>query len=175
MLGESIRKRKKTKECFISCEREIKRKKKKKTNKQTKGNMAVHFDLVNKMTLAFLAVSIVYFIAMDILLYSRVKNYRVKETANDTPLYKPMIPCDLNPLCAVTVKGLTLDHPNHFLLSPLAALMDKILGISKSWNWLTPNLISGFHVFIAVLAGKCVSSESLSQRRLGVMLFQVRT
>lgn len=137
--------------------------------------MAVHFDLVNKMTLAFLAISIVYFIAMDILLYSRVKNYRVKETANDTPLYKPMIPCDLNPLCAVTVKGLTLDHPNHFLLSPLAALMDKILGISKSWNWLTPNLISGFHVFIAVLAGKCVSSESLSQRRLGVMLFQVRT
>lgn len=137
--------------------------------------MAVHFDPVNKLTMAFLAISIIYFVVMDVSLYSRVKYYRVKETANDTPPYRPTIPCDLNPLCAVTVKGLTLDHPNHFLLSPLAALMDKILGISESWYWLTPNLISGFHVFVAVLAGKFVSSESLTQRRLGVMLFQLRT
>lgn len=136
--------------------------------------MAVHFDLVNKISLAIVAMSMVYFIVMDVLLYSRVKNYRIRATTNDTP-YQPTIPCNLNPLCAVTVKGLTLDHPNHFLLSPLAALMDKILGISQYWNWLTPNMISGFHVLVAVLAGKCVSSESLTQRRLGAILFQVRT
>ncbi|KOX74136.1 putative ATP-dependent RNA helicase DHX35 [Melipona quadrifasciata] len=68
-----------------------------------------------------------------------------------------------------------LDHPNHFLLSPLAAIMDDLLHISSSWVWVTPNAISCFHVLIAVLAGKCVSSDSLSYRRLGVILFQART
>lgn len=135
--------------------------------------MAVYSDLINKVTLLLLTASVVYFVVMDILLYLRVKNFRVRAT-NDPP-YQSKIPCDLNPLCTVTVKGLMLDHPNHFLLSPLAALMDRILGISRSWTWLTPNAISGFHVFVAILAGKCVSSDSLAQRRLGVILFQVRT
>lgn len=130
-------------------------------------------DLINKATFLLLVASIIYFIIMDILLYFRVKNYRVR-TMTDVP-YRSTIPCDFNPLCTVTVKGLMLDHPNHFLLSPLAALFDRLLGISRSWTWLTPNSISGSHVLIAVLAGKCVSSDSLMQRRLGVILFQVRT
>lgn len=109
--------------------------------------------LVSRSFLTILILLTLYFLGMDLLLYS----------------------CDFNPLCTVTVKGLMLDHPNHFLLSPLAAIMDDLLQISSSWIWVTPNAISCFHIFIAVAAGKCVSSDSLSYRRLGVIVFQART
>lgn len=130
--------------------------------------------LVSRSFLAILILMTLYFFGMDLLLYSRIQNYDVRPTSNGTR-YISIIPCDFNPLCTVTVKGLMLDYPNHFLLSPLAAIMDNLLHISNSWTWVTPNAISCFHVVIAVIAGKCVSSDSLSHRRLGVILFQVRT
>jgi len=68
-----------------------------------------------------------------------------------------------------------LDHPNHFILSPLAALIDYVLGISRFWTWLTPNAISISHVFVAVIGARYIIQNSLSQRRIGVFLFQIRT
>ncbi|XP_076675887.1 ceramide phosphoethanolamine synthase-like [Andrena cerasifolii] len=130
--------------------------------------------LISRSFITILILLTLYFLGMDILLYSRIQNYDVRPTSNGTR-YASIIPCDFNPLCTVTVKGLLLDHPNHFLLSPLAAVMDNLLQISNSWTWVTPNAISCFHVLIAVAAGKCVSSDSLSHRRLGVVLFQART
>lgn len=130
--------------------------------------------LVSRSFLAILILLTLYFLGMDLLLYSRIQTYEVRPTVNGTQ-YVSMIPCDINPLCTITVKGLMLDHPNHFLLSPLAAIMDNLLRISSCWTWVTPNAISCFHVLIAVVAGKCVSSDSLSYRRLGVILFQART
>ncbi|XP_017787892.1 PREDICTED: ceramide phosphoethanolamine synthase [Habropoda laboriosa] len=130
--------------------------------------------LVSRSFLAILILLILYFLGMDLLLYSRIQNYDIRPTSNGTQ-YVSIIPCDFNPLCTVTVKGLMLDHPNYFLLSPLAAIMDNLLHISTSWTWVTPNGISYFHVLIAVIARKCVSSDSLSHRRLGVILFIART
>ncbi|XP_071863672.1 ceramide phosphoethanolamine synthase-like [Bombus fervidus] len=130
--------------------------------------------LVSRSFLAILILMTLYFLGMDLLLYSRTQNYDIRPISNGTQ-YVSIIPCDFNPLCTVTIKGLMLDHPNHFLLSPLAAIMDDLLHISSSWIWVTPNTISCFHVLIAVLAGKCVSNDSLSYRRLGVILFQART
>lgn len=130
--------------------------------------------LVSRSFVVILILLTVYFLAMDLLLYSRIQRYDVRPTTNGTR-YISIVPCDYDPLCTVTVKGLMLDHPNHFLLSPLAAIMDDLLHISSSWTWVTPNSISYFHILVAVLAGKCVSSDSLSYRRLGVILFQART
>ncbi|XP_043260921.1 ceramide phosphoethanolamine synthase [Colletes gigas] len=129
---------------------------------------------VSRSLLPILILLTLYFLGMDILLYSRIQNYDIRPTSNGTR-YVSIIPCDFNPLCTVTVKGLMLDHPNYFLLSPLVAIMDNLLHISDSWTWITPNAISCFHVLIAVMAGKCISSDSLSHRRLGVILFQART
>ncbi|CAK9818673.1 Ceramide phosphoethanolamine synthase [Anthophora plagiata] len=130
--------------------------------------------LVSRPFLAILILLTLYFLGMDLLLYSRIQNYDVRPTSNGTQ-YVSIVSCDFNPLCTVTVKGLMLDHPNYFLLSPLAAIMDNLLHISTAWTWVTPNAISYFHVLVAVAAGKCVSSDSLSYRRLGVILFQART
>lgn len=110
---------------------------------------------------------------MDIMLYYRVHNYSIKPSDNK-PQYEGWIPCSYNPLCVVTVKGLMLDHPNYYLLSPLAAIVNQEIKISDC-EWISPNLISGCHVLVAIAAGKCASSNSLSERRFAVLLFEIRT
>lgn len=126
----------------------------------------------NKICLVFF----LYFVGMDLLLYFRVQNYDVRPSMNDTrasPYHSPIL-CDLNPICIVTVKAMTLDHPNHYILSPLAYLVDYLLGISHSWTWLTPNAISVSHVVVAVIGARYITRSSLFYRRVGVVLFQVR-
>lgn len=55
-----------------------------------------------------------------------------------------------------------------------ATLFDDLIGFSKS-DFITPNMISFFHVFVAILSGRLVAFDSLGYRRVGVVLFQVRT
>ncbi|XP_039303809.1 ceramide phosphoethanolamine synthase [Solenopsis invicta] len=132
--------------------------------------------LANKTYLAFLLLLLLYFIGMDLLLYFRVQNYNVRPYTNATQAssYQSPILCDLNPICTVTVKAMMLDHPNHYILSPLASLMDYLLNISHSWTWLTPNAISISHVLIAVIGARCITRNSLFHRQIGVVLFQIR-
>lgn len=82
--------------------------------------------------------------------------------------------CDIDPLCHVTVKAILLDHTNHYLFAPMATIFDNTIGFSRS-TFITANMISFFHVFVAILAGRFVASDSLCYRRIGVILFQFRT
>lgn len=84
------------------------------------------------------------------------------------------IPCDINPLCHVTVKAILLDHTNHYLFAPMATIFDNVIGFSRS-KFITANMISFFHVFVAMLSARFISSDNLSYRRFGVVLFQLRT
>lgn len=84
------------------------------------------------------------------------------------------VSCDINPLCDVTVKAVMLDHTNHYLFAPMATIFDNIVGISKG-EYITPNMISFFHVFVAIASGRFVASDNLGYRRFGVVLFQFRT
>lgn len=131
----------------------------------------------NRACLALLLLSLLYFLGMDLLLYFRTQNYDVRPRTNDThggvPYHSPIL-CEMDPICMVTVKAIMLDHPNHFILSPLASLVDYLLGISKCWTWLSPNAISAFHVLVAVFGARYITRSSLAHRRLGVLLFQVR-
>lgn len=84
------------------------------------------------------------------------------------------VSCDLNPLCDVTVKAMMLDHTNHYLFAPMATIADNLAGFSKG-DLITPNMISFFHVFVAIASGRMIASDSLGYRRIGVVLFQFRT
>lgn len=84
------------------------------------------------------------------------------------------VSCEINPLCDVTVKAMMLDHTNHYLFAPMATIADNLAGFSKG-DLITPNMISFFHVFVAIAAGRMVASDSLGYRRIGVVLFQFRT
>lgn len=100
----------------------------------------------------------------------------IKKQVNTPKSYESStwLNCDLNPLCHVTVKAILLDHTNHYIFAPLATLFDNLIGFSRT-SFITANMISFFHVFVACLAGKLVSSDSLGYRRMGVVLFQFRT
>ncbi|XP_011302751.1 ceramide phosphoethanolamine synthase [Fopius arisanus] len=115
---------------------------------------------------------------MDLRLHYRMRNYGVRVINNnngsETNYLSDIIPCDLDPLCVVTIKGLTLDYINFYILGPLAGLTEKLMRLSES-TWISPNLISITHVFVAVCAGQLISRKSLMHRRFGVLAFQIRS
>lgn len=134
---------------------------------------------ISKILLAVLGLVIIFYIYMDVNLYIRIQNFPIERFNGENlsaARYEEYswFSCDITPLCDVTVKGLLLDHTNHYLFSPLATVIDKLFTISDTL-WITPNEISIFHVFIALLSGKCAASDSLSVRRIGVLLFEIRT
>lgn len=138
---------------------------------------------ISKFLLTMLFILIIFYIYLDTHLYLRIQNYPIDRgvhlnltfSANSVNYSEvTWVNCHINPLCDVTVKALFLDQTNHFLFAPLATLFDDFTGISRH-DVISPNMISFFHVFIAIMAGKLISSDNLSMRRLGVILFQIRT
>lgn len=147
---------------------------------------------ISKLLLTLLVFLVIFYAFLDIHLFLRIQNYPIDRNLHKNgtlsiqiPSSTPLTPvinysdvtwvdCHINPLCDVTVKALMLDHTNHYIFAPLATLFDDLIGFSRS-DVITPNMISFFHVFVAVLAGKAIASDSLGYRRLGVVLFQIRT
>lgn len=142
---------------------------------------------ISKVLLSLFIVLIFFYIYLDIHLYLRIQNYPIDRSfhiANVTTLstLEPEVKytditwvnCHINPLCDVTVKALMLDHTNHYIFAPMATVFDDFTGISRH-DVITANMISFFHVFVAILAGRMVASDLISYRRFGVVLFQVRT
>lgn len=133
---------------------------------------------ISKVLLAIFVLLILFYIYMDINLYFRIQDYPVDRGNGNNYTLKyadvSWVDCDISPLCDVTVKALLLDHTNHYIFAPLVTIVDRIMKISEI-EWITPNSISFFHVFIAVLSAKCISTDSLAYRRIGVALFEFRT
>lgn len=120
---------------------------------------------------------------MDTFEYFRIHNYRIDifDGINDTivkddAIYEDVtwVPCTVNPICHPTVKGLMVDHINHYIYSPLCNVLDLGLNISEKMLFLTPNLISASHVIVAIVGARLLISQTLAIRRLAVLLFQFR-
>ncbi|XP_063390295.1 ceramide phosphoethanolamine synthase [Cydia fagiglandana] len=145
----------------------------------------------SKVLTLLLLVTFIYCICMDTFLFLRIQNYRldifgnVPENSSESSTFKSIlkdanyedvlwVPCSINPLCHPTVKALMIDHINHYIYGPFCSLVDIALGISKRWLFLTPNMISFFHVFVALIGAKLLTCQSLAARRFAVVLFQIR-
>ncbi|XP_046999160.1 ceramide phosphoethanolamine synthase [Schistocerca americana] len=130
----------------------------------------------SRLLLGCLILLLLYFLYMDAKLYSRIQNFPLRRNIDNMSVLDSNSygSCDFSPLCDVTVKSIMLDHPNHYLFSPMATLFDKIFRIHEI-EYITPNMISVFHVLIAVASAKCVASDSLVTRRVGVALFLIRS
>lgn len=145
----------------------------------------------SKILTFLLLITILYCICMDTFLFLRIQNYKIdiydliSENATQetsTQKYKQLenyedvtwVPCSINPLCHPTVKALMVDHINHYIYGPLCAIVDIGLGISETVLFITPNMISFFHVFVACVGAKLVTYQNLAARRLAVVLFQLR-
>lgn len=128
---------------------------------------------------------------MDTFLFLRIQNYKIDlfdvetNVTHETstlgaskalPNYEDVtwLPCTINPLCHPTVKALMVDHINHYIYGPLCAIMDVGLGISEKMLFITPNMISFFHVFVALIGAKLLTCPNLAPRRVAIVLFQIR-
>ena len=133
-------------------------------------------SLFSKILVGCMVLLFFYFLYMDISLYFRIQNFPIRREADNSTLLESelLFSCELSPLCDVTVKSMMLDHGNHYVLSPLAALTDKLFDI-RDIEYITPNMISAFHVLVALASAKCIASDSLVTRRVGVGLFELRS
>lgn len=148
----------------------------------------------SKILTFLLLVIVIFCVCMDTLLFLRIQVYKLdifedvdatggnvtSETSTHQSKIKQnyedvtLVPCTINPLCHPTVKALMVDHINHYIYGSLCSVVDIALGISKEWLIITPNMISFFHVFIALVGAKLVTYQNLAARRSGVVLFQLR-
>jgi len=80
-----------------------------------------------------------------------------------------------SPFNALTVKTMMMDHANHYVHYITANIFNKVTHLSDKHYFITPNIISGFHLLVAILAAKFASSERLLYRQFGVLLFEFRT
>ncbi|XP_041985728.1 ceramide phosphoethanolamine synthase [Aricia agestis] len=140
----------------------------------------------SKILTCLLFVVFAYCICMDTFLYLRINNYAldayIRENASESTTSKvpvnyedvTWIPCSVNPLCHPTVKALMVDHINHYIYGPLCVVLDISLGISETMLIITPNMISFFHVGVAVFGAKLLTCQHLALRRVGIVLFQIR-
>lgn len=156
---------------------------------------------IRQLHIFLICLLVTWYLFMDVLLYLRIQHYPIDRSfyfkskgaldakslsTTSVTIHAPnqsstinyedvvWISCDYNPFCHVTIKSLMLDHTNHYVFAALATLFDQMLALSES-TWITPNMISCSHVLVAIVAAKCVASDSLGTRRLGVVLFQMRT
>lgn len=115
-----------------------------------------------------MAVLLAFFVAMDIHLYFALQ---------DTTLVNAKPPEDghFSPFQPLTVKLLMTDPFNHYILTTSAEYFDEITRFSKVFFFITPNMISFTHLTIAFISAKLVSSENISTRRYGVLLYQFRS
>lgn len=135
---------------------------------------------ISKILVGLLLILVIFYIYLDVHLYLRIQNYPIDRNYNinqtilvssttqggPTVNYSDVtwVNCHINPLCDVTVKALMLDHTNHYIFAPLAVLFDDFFGISKS-DFITPNMISYFHVLVAIVSGRLVATNNLAYRR----------
>lgn len=129
----------------------------------------------SKVLLCCLILVIIYFVFMDTKLYFRIQRFPLRRDSDNRSAFDVDFfgSCEISPLCDVTVKSMMIDHANHYLFGPISSLLDKIFRIHQI-EYITPNMISAFHVLVALGSAKCISSDSLVSRRVGVVLFLVR-
>jgi len=78
------------------------------------------------------------------------------------------------PFCTVNTKGLLLDPANFYIHTPLSDILVSKLKIEGSNYFLKANFITFAHIPVALIAAKFISKDSLTHRRFGVFLFEIR-
>lgn len=74
----------------------------------------------------------------------------------------------------VTIKLRMQDHFAHYLYLPFCDWFEAVFRISDIPG-VTPNVITFIHFTLAIIAGKLVTDPGLSWRRLGAVIFEIRS
>lgn len=130
------------------------------------------FSLTTNRTYCFAAAAIffIYFFVMDIFLFAR---YRTANLVNEA---KAGDPGELySPFTHLSVKAIISDHVRHYIFTPSAEYFNSFTHFSKTFTFITPNMISLLHLICSFISGKFIASEHLQDRRIGVIIYTFRT
>lgn len=89
--------------------------------------------------------------------------------------HKPPKGGGFSPFQRISVKQIMIDHMTSFIHEPCAEYFEIIFHFSYYFSWVTPNMVSIFHFFLALVACKLISGDQLFWRQIGVILFEMRT
>lgn len=110
-----------------------------------------------------------FYLLMDGILYSTLQATPdlVNKRKSDVGHWSPFSP--------LSVKLLMSDPTTHYIITPLSEYIDETTKFSKIFYFITPNMITFTHLVIAIVSSKFIVSESLQSRRIGVLLYEVRS
>lgn len=109
---------------------------------------------------------IIYFFLMDCRLYQTLQQWQGANLNATIGHYSPFRP--------LTMKLLMMNHVNHYILMPMAEYFDEYSKFSKRFPFITANMVSFSHIVVCIVAFRMMYSDSLSVRRWGCLLFQLR-
>lgn len=113
------------------------------------------------------AMFVVYFAMMDTTLYFTLQRQKLLEDPAPEPGYSPFSP--------LSIKLLLTNYIEHYVTDPSAEYFDQITRFSKIFYFITPNMITGCHFIVALVATRLVYSDLLYTRRVAVVLFYIRS
>ncbi|ESP03674.1 hypothetical protein LOTGIDRAFT_237577 [Lottia gigantea] len=113
---------------------------------------------------------ITYFLIMDIIMFvSLQKTPALPDT-------KPAVPGHYSVFSPLTTKHLMTDHVTLYIINPSVEYFESITNFSSVFSFITPNIISFFHLLVvAPISMKLVSSLNLTVRRIGACFFMFRS
>ncbi|CAL1532444.1 unnamed protein product [Lymnaea stagnalis] len=116
------------------------------------------------------ALLLIYFLIMDIVLLAR---YRVTNLAVDSRAGHPGE--TYSPFTHLSVKAVLSDHVRHYIMTPSSEYFNAVTNFTSVFAFVTPNMVSAAHLFVAFVAGKFIASDNLQDRQIGVGLYFCRT
>ncbi|CAF3069259.1 unnamed protein product [Rotaria socialis] len=112
---------------------------------------------------------VVYLQIMDMILYCKIRSrgplHANAQTTSDT---------NLKLFASLPVKRIMVGQITQYVRSPLAEYVESDLYFTSYFPSISPNAISMFHCFLSIISIKFFSSDSLLQRRIGVLIFEFR-
>ncbi|CAF0793199.1 unnamed protein product [Rotaria sp. Silwood1] len=144
---------------------------------------AFHLFLTYPIYSCFLLV-IIYLEIMDTILYFQIRSrgpldlntatinhtnfdkfhQTITEALNDTHMFN-----------ALSIKKIMVGPITQYVRAPLAEYVESNLHFTYYFPLISANAISIFHCCLSLISIKFFSSESLYQRRIGVLIFEIRT
>ena len=114
----------------------------------------------------FVFASLTFFVWMDMSFFGEMQeqgliaNSTVAKTANSRFRVK-------------SVKLRMQDHISHYVWLPLSEHVNAKYKISE-YSWVSPNLISGLHLTVAIISGRLMYEDNIWIRRIGCIIFEFR-
>ncbi|KAH3694319.1 ceramide phosphoethanolamine synthase-like [Dreissena polymorpha] len=135
----------------------------------TMGTCCSDLSLNQRHCVLLLVVMVVsYYLIMDATLY---QTFQAVDLVNE----KKVPGQSWSPFRPLSVKLIMTDPTTHYVITPSSEYFNDFTHFSEVFYFITPNMITFTHVFLAFVAVKCIVSDSLKNRRIGVILYEIRT